>query len=271
VIITSLGNTAIKQVRALHQRKERDRTGLCLAEGIRIVAEALQVGAPVETLVAAPELLRSRFAQDLVADHRHASRYLEVSARVFGSISSKEGPQGLAAVVRQRWEPLAQVRLGTDLCWIVLDGPQDPGNLGTIARTSDAVGGTGIMLLGESADPYDPNALRASMGAMLSQRLVRASRSEFVAWATSRAYPVVGTSDAAPTEYRAVEYRAPLLLLMGSERQGLAVELRALCDPLVRIPMVGRSDSLNLAVASSLVLYELFHQQRSRRSAQTRQ
>jgi TrmH family RNA methyltransferase len=149
-------------------------------------------------------------------------------------------------------------------CWVVLDGPQDPGNLGTIARTSDAVGAPGLILLGESADPYDPTALRASMGTMFSQHLVRASRPDFASWKRRQALTVVGTSGTAPTEYRSVEYRPPLLLLMGSERLGLSAEQQALCDLMVRIPMVGRSDSLNLAVATGLLLYEVFHQQRAR-------
>jgi TrmH family RNA methyltransferase len=264
VPITSLGNSAIKEVRALRQRKERDRTGLCLAEGIRAVGEALQVGAGVETIIAAPDLLRSPFARELIAERRHDVRYLEVSPAVFASLSAKDGPQGLAAVVRQRWESLEHVHLIADLCWVVLDGPQDPGNLGTIARTSDAVGGSGLILLGQTADPYDPAALRASMGAMFSQRLVRAGRSEFASWKRRHAHTVVGTSGAAATEYRSVEYRPPLLLLMGSEREGLSAEQQATCDLVVRIPMVGRSDSLNLAVATGLLLYEVFHQQRDR-------
>lgn len=263
--ITSLSNPAVKEIRALRQRKERDRTGLCLADGIRLVGEAVQVGAGVEAIVAAPQLLRSTFAQELIANRGREVAYLEVSPQVFGSLSARDRPQGLAAVVRQRWEPLEQVRLAADHCWVVLDGPQDPGNLGTIARTSDAVGGAGIILLGDTADPYDPATLRASMGAIFSQRLVRATRSEFANWKRRWAYTVVGTSDAAAAEYRSVDYQPPLLLLMGGEREGLPAEQQAMCDLVVRIPMAGRSDSLNLAVATALVLYEISHQQRTRR------
>jgi TrmH family RNA methyltransferase len=124
------------------------------------------------------------------------------------------------------------------------------------------VGGAGLLLLGDSADPYDPGAVRASMGALFALRLARATFDEFAAWKRQRACTVVGTSDAAAQDYRAVAYRPPLVLLMGSERQGLSPDQQALCDAVVSIPMVGRSDSLNLAVATGVMLYEIFNQQR---------
>lgn len=263
MVITRAGNLSVKRVRALRQRRERDRTGLGLAEGIRLVAEAVQVGAAIESLVVAPDLLRSAFARRLVeAERRKGLPVLEVSAAVFESLSLKEGPQGLAAVVRQRWESLDGVRLAGDLCWLALDAVQDPGNLGTILRTGDAVGASGAILIGDSADPYDPAALRASMGAVFSQRLVRATFDEFAAWKQQWGYRLVGTSGAATVDYRDASYRPPLVLLMGSEREGLSPDQQALCDFVVKIPMVGRSDSLNLAVATGIVLYEIFYQAR---------
>jgi TrmH family RNA methyltransferase len=261
--ISSPANPAIKQIRALRQRKERERSGLFFIEGIRLIAEALELGAEIETLLVAPDLLSSTFAQQLVATQQEAGgSQLEVSAAVFQSLSTREGPQGLAAVVRQCWEPLGQVRLADELCWVALAGVQDPGNLGTILRTSDAVGGAGVILLGATADPYDPVALRASMGAIFAQRLVRADFGQLVAWQQQQGYPLIGTSDAAAQDYQAVRYSVPLLLLMGSERAGLTRAQQAACDALVSMPMRGRSDSLNLAVATGVMLYELLSQQR---------
>lgn len=259
--ISSSSNPAIKRIRSLRQRKERERSGLFFIEGIRLVTEALQSRAPVETLVIAPDLLTSAFAWELITSQAADLPRIEVTAEVFKSISTKEGPQGIGALVRQRWELLEQIRLERGLGWVALDAVQDPGNLGTILRTGDAVGCTGVILLGATTDPYDPAALRASMGAIFSQRLVRASFDAFADWKRQQYYPLIGTSDAATENYRAVAYPAPLLLLMGSERQGLSSEQQAVCDHIVRIPMIGRSDSLNLAVATGVMLYEIFHQQ----------
>jgi RNA methyltransferase, TrmH family len=265
MIITSQSNARIKQIRSLRNRREREQTGLFFIEGIRIVVEAVQSGAQIETLVVAPDLLKSQLGQEIVRQEQERGvPILEVSAEVFKSLSVKEGPQGIGAVVHEHWVPLDEVRLTNDLCWIALDAAQDPGNIGTIMRTSDAVGGTGIMLLGNCADPYDPSALRASMGAVFSQRLVKASFADFAHWKERHHYTVVGTSDSAKLDYREAHYHPPLVLLMGSERQGLSAEQQALCDMMVCIPMVGHSDSLNLSVATGIVLYEIFYQARHR-------
>jgi TrmH family RNA methyltransferase len=166
-------------------------------------------------------------------------------------------------VVRQHWTLLDEVEPEAGLCWVALDAVQDPGNLGTILRTADAVGAAGIILVGQTTDPYDPGALRASMGSIFSQRLVRADFDQLLSWKDAHDCFLVGTSDAADSEYRDALYDSRLILLMGSERQGLSREQQARCDLVVRIPMAGRSDSLNLAVATGVMLYEIFHQRRS--------
>jgi RNA methyltransferase, TrmH family len=263
-VISSRHNPAIKRLRALLHRRERDRTGLFLAEGIRIVTEAIHANAPVQEIVFAPDLLTSQFGQALVQRQAAAgARCTEVSADAFRSLSLKERPQGLVAVVRQRWERLADLQPGHELCWIALNEAQDPGNLGAILRTGDATGAAGVILLGQTTDPYDPAAVRASMGAIFAQRLVRATFAEFIRWAREHRYVVVGAADAASVDYRAYAYAAPLALLMGSEQHGLSAEQQAACQAVVRIPMVGASDSLNLAVATSIILYELFNQRRA--------
>ncbi len=261
MIISSTTNTRIKQIRSLTHRQEREQTQLFFVEGIRIVAEAIQLHAKIQVLVYAPTLLKSAFGLQLVQQQQgQGVACLEVSAEVFKSLSVKDGPQGLGAVVQQQWERLEMLNAQAGLCWIALDAAQDPGNIGTVLRTSDAVGGAGLLLLGQCADPYDAGALRASMGAIFSQRLVKASFAEFVQWKRQQALLVVGTSDSGAVPYREATYRRPLVLLMGSEREGLSVEQQAVCDAIVKIPMVGRSDSLNLAVATGVVLYEIFHQ-----------
>jgi TrmH family RNA methyltransferase len=263
MILTSTSNPQIKAIRKLRERKERQQTGLYFIEGLRIVTEAVQQAAPIQTLIVAPELLTSSLARDLLAEAaQHGTPILEVSEAVFASLSQKEGPQGLAAVLRQQYQPLNNIHPLPGQSWVILDSVQDPGNLGTILRTHDAVGGTGVILLDQSTDAYDPTAMRASMGALFSQCLARASLNEFQDWLQTQHLPVIGTSDKASINYHGFAYPDPLLLLMGSERQGLQPEALRLCQAVVRIPMQGRSDSLNLAVATALVLYEAYHQRR---------
>lgn len=268
--ISSMNNPTIKHIRSLvRQRKEREQHGVFFIEGIRLVTEAVQLRAPIETLVIAPDLLISPCAQEIVqAQQQAGTPCLEVTSTVFKSISAKDGPQGIGAIVRQRWEHLKDMQVlhsvdeQQSLGWVALDAIQDPGNLGTIMRTSDAVGGAGIILLGHTTDPYDPAALRASMGAIFSQRLARATFTELIDWKKQHGYPVVGTSDSAATDYQELVYHTPLVLLMGSERAGLSPEQQAQCDDVVCIPMVGRSDSLNLAVATGVMLYEILNRNR---------
>lgn len=261
--ITSAANAQIKAIRKLRERKERQASGLFYVEGLRIVAEAIQQRAAIETLVTAPELLTSEFGQKLIAEAALAGVHiLEVSASLFRELSSKEGPVGIAAVVRQRWQTLEGVEIHPGHLWVALDAVADPGNLGTIMRTLDAVGGSGLLLLDHSTDPYDPTAIRASMGAVFTQTLARASFAEFAAWKQARNVALIGTSDKARQDYHDFQYPAHLVLLMGSEREGLSEQHLNLCDAVVRIPMVGRSDSLNLAVATGVVLYEVYNQRR---------
>ncbi|HZT43129.1 MAG TPA: RNA methyltransferase [Chthonomonadaceae bacterium] len=262
-VISSRSNAGIKAIRSLHDRKERERTGTFFIEGLRLVAEAVQLQAAIETLVVVPEMLKSPFGQEIIRTQRQrGTSCLKVTPEVFASLSDKEGKHGIGAVIRQRWDSLAAVRPKEGLCWIALDTVQYPGNLGTILRVSDAVGGAGILLIGHTADPYDPTAVRASTGAVLSQQLVRTHLEDFARWKHRRQITVIGASPAAPLDYREIAYPSPLALFMGSEGRGLSTQEQALCDQMVRIPMVGRSDSLNLAVATSLLLYEVFHQRR---------
>ncbi|MDQ2742866.1 MAG: RNA methyltransferase [Chloroflexota bacterium] len=264
-VITSKSNPRVKAIRALRHRKEREATSLFFVEGIRIVTEAVELEVPIIEYVVAPELLTSRRGQETDAklQARHIPR-LEVSVEVFQTLSVKEGPRGIGAVVRQRWMQLEDVRLETGIGWVALDAPQDPGNVGTILRTCDAVGAAGVMLLDQATDPYDPTALRASMGAIFSRHLVRAEFPQFLSWTREHGYPLVGTSDAAETLYDCTDYRLPLILLMGNEQHGLSPDQQAACGLMVRIPMAGRSDSLNLAVANGVMLYELLRRERRR-------
>lgn len=262
--VASPANWAVKAIRALRRRAEREASGHFWVEGIRLVAEAVELAVPIETLVVAPDLLSSGFARDVVERARQSAvPVLEVTPRVFAGISERAGPQGIGAVVRQAIRALPEIEANAGLCWIALDRVADPGNLGAIVRTADAVGAAGIILVGSTTDPYDPVAVRASMGAVLSVVLVRAGEHETIAWLGRHGVRTVGTSDSGPVDYRLAEYEPPLALLLGNEREGLSPGLQAACGEVVRIPMAGRSDSLNLAVATGVLLYEVVRQRQA--------
>jgi TrmH family RNA methyltransferase len=262
-MISSRGNPAVKAIRALAGRKQREQSGLFFVDGLHLVGAAAQQQAEIETCVVAPDLLTSAFGQELARTlGQRGAKLVDVTADVFHSLAAKEHAQGIGVVARQRWQSLACARPQAGQCWVALDTVHYPGNLGTILRTCDAVGAAGVILLGNTTDPYDPAAVRASLGAIFSQRLARASFSEFADWRRRHRLAVVGTSPGARLDYQAVAYQAPLVLLMGSEPRGLSREQQALCDIVVNIPMVGNSDSLNLAVATGIMLYEIFNQQR---------
>ncbi len=264
-MISSSANATIKAIRHLRQRKLRDESGTFYIEGIRLVGQAVASGASVETCVVAPALLSSPYARGLADQLRVSGAVvLDVTPEVFRGLAMKDNPQGIGAVVHQCWSDLGDITEMHGLGWVALDGVADPGNLGTILRTCDAVGCEGVLLLGDTTDPHDPSAVRASMGAVFSQRLARANFDDFASWRTEYGHPLVGTSDQAEQPYRAVAYPTPLVLLMGSERHGLTDAQRAICDAVVRIPMAGTADSLNLAVATGVVLYEVFHQHQNR-------
>lgn len=261
MIITSFTNPKIKAIRKLEVKKYRVASGEFFIEGLRIVGEAVQTGAPIQSLVIAPDLLVSEFGQSLLTHPavRDVEK-IEVSAEIYEKLAHKDGPQGIGAVVRQNWRSLKQLNINRGDLWVALDRVGDPGNLGTIMRTADAVGCQGLILLGPSTDPHAPTAVKASMGSIFSLGLVQSDWMTFRRWQLENGIMLVGTSDRAATDYQSVRYHRPLVLLMGSERHGLTMEILDACEKLVRIPMAGRADSLNLSVATAIVLYEIFNQ-----------
>jgi TrmH family RNA methyltransferase len=262
-LITSFANQNVKLVRKLEQKKYRQETGLFFIEGLRTVGEAVQTGASIETLVIAPDLLISDFGKSLLKQPAVENiEKLEVSSEIYRKIAHKEGPQGIGAIVKQEWKVIDQILVNSGDLWVALDSVSDPGNLGTIMRTAEAVSCRGIILLGQSTDPYDPTAVKASMGAVFSLELVQSDWDSFNNWKNINQLTMVGTSDSAKTDYQKVAYQRPLILLMGSERHGLSEQMQSDCDHMVFIPMEGRTDSLNLAVATGILLYEIYNQTR---------
>ncbi|MEO7026288.1 MAG: RNA methyltransferase [Caulobacteraceae bacterium] len=253
-VITSLGNPAVKAARALHLRKTHEETGLFLAEGLKVVTEAVELGhRPCS-------LLFGRDARDHPLLRRAAdvsNESLEVTPAILAKISRRDNPQLVLAVFEQRFTGLDHLDPRSAACWIALDGVRDPGNLGTIVRTADAAGCGGVILIGDCCDPYSVEAVRASMGSIFAVAVAKTSADTFLTWRRRWPGAVVGTllSDAA--DFRGCPYGAPTLLLMGSEQSGLAPSLAAVCDLKAKIPMRGRADSLNLAVATGIMVYAI--------------
>lgn len=261
---TSRNNPKIKLIRTLRQRKTRQETGLFLVEGIRHVGEAVAANALVEILCYAPDLLDSDFACQLVEQQRAVGvTCLAVDPEIFTSLTDKENPQSLLAVVRKRLQPIWDIDPANFPWGVALVAPQDPGNIGTILRTIDAVGASGLILLDNSADPYHPGAVRASMGAIFWHPVIQVSFVEFISWVDRHAYHLYGTSAHGSLDYLQVDrYHRPMVLLLGSEREGLTTEQAAHCQYLIRMPMSGRTTSLNLAVAAGVMLYTILERSR---------
>ncbi len=261
--ITSLANPLVKRLRSYHQRKFRDADGMFVVEGLRALIEGLEVGWTPELVVVGPEVDGPawRKAQALLPA---TVRVQPVTLPILEKIARRDNPQTVLATFRQRWEALEALSLDPSLSggglWVALDRVRDPGNLGTIIRTVDAVAGRGLILLDACCDPYGWETVRATMGSLFSVPLVRADTQTFLDWRRAQAagpeLAVIGTSlkaDEAATLPRA----RSTLLLMGNEQQGLTAALEAACTDLTRLPMRGRADSLNLAVATGVMLYKL--------------
>lgn len=256
-VISSRSNPTIQRIRTLRRRAERERSDLFFVEGLRCCRAAIEAGIEIDAMVLAPALVLSESIRQLIAGYRSAGgRIVEVTPEVFQSLSARDRPAGLALVGRRRWHALPPC-VSRDDVWVALSGVQNPGNLGTVVRTCAAAGCTGLILLGPTVDPYDPTALRASMGTLFPQRVIRADPDEVVSWARGNNLRVAGTSGEGGVDYRALNYDAPLVLLLGAERQGLPAEMLAACDMVAHIPMLGGAGSLNLGVAAGILLYEV--------------
>lgn len=257
--VTSLANPLVKDIKSLALKKFRDQQKAFMAEGLKLVIDALDLGWSIRTLVFA-KAGRGNAAVERVAARTVAAggTVLEVSEKVLAAITRRDNPQMVIGVFEQRWLRLSDIRPQPDDVWVALDRVRDPGNLGTVIRTADAVGAKGVILIGDTTDPFSVETVRATMGSVFSVPVARAASEAFVAWRKGFAGQLVGTHLKGAVDYRSIDYRkGPVLLLMGNEQQGLPDELAVACDRLARIPQDGRADSLNLAVATGVMLFEI--------------
>ncbi len=257
-LISSTSNRTIKKLRKLTRKKGRRRTGWCLIEGIQQVLGALENDAALQVIVICPDLLTSDAAYRGAEEAKQRGvRVLRVTEEVFESISQRDNPVGMAAAAEMRYSDPESFRPGQYSIVAVLHGTNDPGNLGTVIRTVDSMGGDGVVLLGNTTDPYHPRAIRASVGTVFGISLFRFDQAEaFLRFARSRGITIITTSARAEQALPDVKFEYPCALLFGSEDEGLPSRLLAEGDMQVRIPIFGQASSLNLAVAAGIILYE---------------
>ena len=257
--ITSLANPVIKDIKALAMKKHRDESGLFVAEGLKLIIDALDQGWTLTILVIAmaskDHALVQKTASRAVAK---GALVLEANEKIIGAITRRDNPQAVIGVFEQRYAQLSSIKPAADKVWLALDRVRDPGNLGTIIRTADAVGASGVILVGDTTDPFALETVRATMGSVFAMPLYRVDEAGFLTFRKGFNGLVAGTHLKGSVDYRALDYSGkPVLLLMGNEQGGLTEKLAGTCDKLIRIPQEGNADSLNLAVATGVTLYEV--------------
>lgn len=257
--VTSLTNPIVKDLRSLALKKFRDQQGVFLAEGLKLVIDALDLGWTIKTLVYSKAGKGNSLVEQIAARTvAKGGDVLEVNEKIISAITRRDNPQMVVGVFQQNLQTLASIRPQGNDVFVALDRVRDPGNLGTIIRTADAAGAKGIILIGDTTDPFSLETVRATMGSVFAVPLVRATEAEFLSWRKSFSGLIVGTHLKGSVDYRTISYASkPVVLLMGNEQQGLPDQLAAACDRLARIPQAGRADSLNLAIATGVMLFEI--------------
>lgn len=256
--VTAFSNATVKRLRSLRDKKARKEEGLFLAEGLRIIAEARDSGRLPEIIMFSAEGARHPLASEIIgATEAAGGDAIETTPDILSKTSGKDNPQMILGAYGQPEASLSAIDRSSAPLWFVAQALRDPGNIGTILRTGDAVGAGGLILIDDSADPYSVEAVRASMGAIFTQKVAKAPWSEFVTWLRGGSGQLVGTSLKATHDYLEVEYTKPCFLLIGNEQQGLPAAYEEACDTLVKIPMAGRADSLNAAIAAAVMAFQV--------------
>lgn len=262
-IITAYSNPLVKRVQGLRDKRHRREDGLFLAEGLRILTEARETGRVPRYLFFAAASAAHPLVQALVsAVENDGGEAIETTPDILSKLSGKDNPQAVVGVFAQFETRLDSLDRHAASIWLVAERLRDPGNLGTILRTGDAVGAGALILVEDCVDPFSVEAVRASMGALFTVPVVRTGWEAFVAWLRAGPGQLVGLSLQTEHDYRAAAYVAPTFLLTGNEAQGLPDAYEAECDLLVKMPMLGKADSLNAAIATSVMAYEVLARHR---------
>jgi RNA methyltransferase, TrmH family len=248
---------------SLQTASGRSKTKSYLIEGIRHVARAAEQSGLIEQLFVEPSTLSNQFGRKIARRLRTSGvPAIRLTSQLYRNLTLAAEPQGIGAVVRQRWWCIEDLKAPPDSLWLALESVEQPGNLGTILRTAEAADVDGVFLLGEGSDPWDPVCVRASMGSLFPQRLVRCHSAGFVQWARSNRVVVIASSPSGLLDFKALRCRWPAALLIGSERHGLSPQSAEAAHFSVRIPMRGQCDSINASVATGVLLFEMASQRR---------
>lgn len=260
--ISSTANDTVKLLKSLERKKARSESGLFLAEGARLAEEALGNGwAPAYALAGVQALERAQTADLLARMKKAGARVLTASEKVLVSVSRKDNPQTVITAFRQRVSKLSDLPIDGPRRWVALYEVRDPGNLGTVIRTADAAGVDGVILIGQTCDPFSVEAVRATMGSLFAMPIAPSTFEEFDAWRKQAGARMVAASMRGTHAHDKADYGARSIVLMGNEQSGLPQDVEAACDELVRIPMMGKADSLNMASAASVMIYEVWRGQ----------
>ena len=256
--ITSFSNPTIKALRSLRDKKHRQRERRFLAEGLRLLTDARESGRVPEVLVMASKRDRHPLIDALErAVEAAGGDVIETTPDILSKITGKDNPQAVAGAFAEWDTSLGTIERETAPIWLVAQALRDPGNLGTMLRTGDAVGAGGLILIDDCADPFGVEAVRASMGAIFTQKLVRARWEDFLPWLRGGSGQLVAASLREAVPYRGAPYASPCFVMVGNESQGLPEAYETACDLRVTMPMRGRADSLNAAVAAAVLAYEV--------------
>lgn len=262
-VVSSPRDPRFLNLRSVQTHQGRSRTKLFIIEGIRHLARAVEHCASIDCVFLDPSVLSNPFGQKLARRLRQQGvPGIRLSRELYRDLTLATEPQGIGAVLKQTWFPLEQLRATGNSLWLAVESIELPGNLGTIIRTAEAAGVSGVFILNPNCDPHDPATIRATMGSIFSQKLIRCSAPEFKCWAKSNGVSVIASSPSGLMDYKALAYRFPAALIVGSEKHGLSDQLLETADFVARIPMCGRCDSLNAAVAAGVLLFEITSQRK---------
>lgn len=264
LLITSPANPRLKALAGLRRRRAREQEGRTLVEGYDELGLALDAGVVPRTLVYCPELMGERaLADDLVARvGALGAELVQVSRTAFEKAAYREGPDGFLAVVDTVDRRCAELSLPDDALVLVCQGVEKPGNLGAMLRTADAAGVDAVVAADPVTDWGNPNTVRASKGTVFSVPVASDPTAVVQAWLRAHGIPLVAATPDTQTEHTEVDYRGPVAIVVGTEQSGLTDDVLAAAEHRVRIPMVGRANSLNVATSAAIIVYEAVRQRR---------
>lgn len=261
--ITSLQNPRIKEAVRLRDRRSRDETGLFLIEGYRELKRAVDAGRKITTVFYCPDLFLGENESALL--EKSGAELVLCSPEVFAKISYRDRPDGLLGIGPQLHLRLSDLRLSKNPFLVIAEGIEKPGNLGTILRSCDAAGVDAVIVCDKTTDIHNPNVVRSSVGTLFTLPVIEAGSVETLIFLKEKKIQIAAATPDAKLEYTQADFSIPVAIAVGTEQLGLSEAWMKEADCQVRIPMHGVADSLNVASATTLLLYEVVRQRSLRR------